>query len=456
MSESTTPAPAETNYLRTLLQLGSILNVSLDLTQVLNIAIDQVVRFVKAERGFILLVDEKNNRVWGKATHGIDVLELESALSGRDKANRPQVSRTIVEQALRDRRSVLSTNAMEDPRFMAHTSVQLSQVRSVLCVPLIAQGETLGIVYLDNRMKTSNFDERDSEMLTAFANQAAVAIQNARLYENLRKSLEERLRLQQEVAEKETQRIALEEANRLKSDFISYISHELRNPLTTIRGYVQTLAADKEETLGPELRAESYETIEAEADRMLNLINELLDSSRLEADRPLSLNARPIDVTPVLNKLARSQRFFKFWTPQHEMVTDIDSDLPLIEADEDKVLQIVANLLSNAVKYSPEGGKVTLAAKAVENGIRIVVTDEGVGMEDEQRGKLFGKYERMDRASIRTISGTGLGLYLTRHLVELHGGTIACESKASKGSQFTVFLPLQPPSPTEEAEVAGK
>ena len=438
----TMPAPAvETNYLRSLLHLGQILNVSLDLEQVLHIAITQVVQFVKAERGFILLVDEGTNRVSGKAAHGMDLLELETLLSGRDGKNRPQVSRTIVEEALRDRRSVLSINAMEDPRYQAHTSVQLANVRSVLCVPLIAQGQTLGIVYLDNRIKVANFNEHDAEMLTAFANQAAVAIQNARLYDNLRKSMEERLRLQQEVAEKETQRLALEEANRLKSDFIGYISHELRNPLTTIRGYVQTLAADSDHTIELETQAEFYETIEAEADRMLNLINELLDSSRLEAHRPVTLNARNIDIAPVLNKLARAQRFYSSWTPEHRMITDIAPDLPLIEADEDKVMQIVSNLLSNATKYSPSGGEIILSARRGHEGVEIVVHDHGVGLTDEQQDMLFGQFERLEREDIEKIGGTGLGLYLTRHLVELHGGTIRCESARGEGSAFTVFLP---------------
>jgi signal transduction histidine kinase len=435
----------ETHYLRTLLQLGATLNVSLDLSQVLHIAIEQVVKFVRAERGFILLVDAATNRVWGKATHGVDPLALESVLSGRDAKNVPQISRTIVEESLRDRRSVLSTNAMEDPRFAARTSVQLSQVRSVLCVPLIAQGQTLGIVYLDNRIKSAVFNEHDAEMLTAFANQAAVAIQNARLYENLRKSADERLLLQQELHQKETQRVALETANKLKSDFIGYVSHELRNPLTTIRGYVQTLAADADETLGRETRAEFYDTIEAEADRMLNLINELLDSSRLEAGHKLSINARPIQIRPLLERLARAQRFYKFWTPKHNMVVDIATDLPEIEADEDKVLQIVINLLSNAIKYSPEGGNVTLSAHPVEGGIEISVGDEGLGMNEEQCSKLFGQYERIERDDIRKIGGTGLGLHLTKHLVELHGGNIRCDSHAGEGSRFTVFLPAETP-----------
>src|SRR5207244_2606986 len=118
---------------------------------------------------------------------------------------------------------------------------------------------------------------------------------------------------------------------------------------------------------------EFYEIIEAEADRMLDLINELLDSSRLEANRPITLNARMVQLRPKLERLARSQRYYKFWTPNHHMQANIADDLPEIEADEDKVHQIVANLLSNAIKYSPHGGTVTLSASRHDGGIRIVV-----------------------------------------------------------------------------------
>src|SRR5205807_10526272 len=132
----------------------------------------------------------------------------------------------------------------------------------------------LGVVYLDNRVKTGIVDDHHVEMLSAFANQDGVAIENARLYDNLRKSMEERLRLQQELHEKETQRLALEEANRLNSDFIGIVSHELRNPLTTIRGYIQTLSGAMD--LKPAARREFYDTIEAEADRLRDLLNQLL------------------------------------------------------------------------------------------------------------------------------------------------------------------------------------
>ena len=440
------------DYLATLLQLGQLLNSSLDLKQVLETAIEQVISFVGAERGFILLVDIETGRVWGEALRHIDKTALETTLSDIGGSNNPaEISRYIVESALDTRQPILSINAMEDPRFSARQSVQLTHLRSVCCVPLFAQGRILGIIYVDNRLKTGVFTERHLDMMSAFANQAAVAIQNARLYDNLRSSLEERLRLQDALHKQETQRLALEEANRLKSDFIGFVAHELRNPLTTIRGYVQTILADEEHTLPEEIKQEFYEAIEADSDRLVDMINELLDVSRLEAGRPLSLVAKAVDIRALLEKLVRRHKFYKFHTSRHNIVTELSEDLPAsIVADEDKLNQIISNLLSNAIKYSPEGGEIKVSAFVEGSGVgeRIVirVKDSGVGMTEEQCSRLFQRYERVDRDDIKNIPGTGLGLYLVKSLVELHGGEITCESAAGEGSSFVVRLPFHPPT----------
>ncbi len=440
-ANSPAPPPDE---LAALLQLGQLLNSSLDLKHVLETAIEQVIAFVGAERGFILLVDVESGRVWGEALRNIEKAALEATLSGADEHNRAEISRSLVESVLETRRPVLAHNAMEDPRFANRQSVQLSSLRSVLCVPLLAQGRLLGIIYLDNRIKSGVFTDHHLSLLSAFGNQAAVALENARLYDNLRRSLEERIRLQDELHQQETQRIALEEASRLKSDFIGFVAHELRNPLTTIRGYVQTMMQDEENTLGEEIKQEFYEAIEADSDRLLDMINELLDVSRLEAGRPLSLALKTFELRPLLEKLARRHRFYKFFTRKHEMITDLAPDLPeMIEADEDKLNQVFSNLLSNAIKYSPDGGQIRLSAAREGDAVLIIVKDSGVGMTAEQAGKLFQQYERLERDDIKNIPGTGLGLYLVKHLVEMHGGKIWAESQPGQGSAFHVELPIK-------------
>ena len=248
-------------------------------------------------------------------------------------------------------------------------------------MPLIAQSRLLGVIYLDNRIKSGVFTEKHLSMLSAFSNQAAVAIENARLYDNLRRSMEERLKLQDALHQQETQRLALEEASRLKSDFIGFVAHELRNPLTTIRGTVQTMLSDTEHTLDQETINEFHEAIEADSDRLLDLINELLDVSRLEAGRPLSVATKEIELRPLLEKLARRHRFYKYFTRNHQLVTDFAPDLPAtVEADEDKVNQVISNLLSNAIKYSPDGGEIrVVAARDGEDHVVIHIQDQGVG-----------------------------------------------------------------------------
>ncbi len=428
-------------YVSRLLELSRILNSSLDLPQVLRRSIDEVVEFVGAERGFILVIEDERRRVIARAAHGIDLRALETALAGQDPANSAEVSRRVVEHVLTSGSPMSSTNAMEDPRFSSHTSVRLSRLRSVLCVPLIFQDRLLGIVYVDNRLKSGAFNQRDMSMLASFANQAAVAIENARLYESLRGSMEEKLRLQAELHEKEVQRIALAETSRAKTEAIGFVAHELRNPLTVIAGSAQTMLALK--AVSTDMFGELAEMIDAESHRMMVLINEMLDTSALEAGKPLRLSPRPVDLRNLLEQTVRAQRFYKHWKAGHSLTLKIDPEILTIEADEDKLRQIVANLLTNAIKYSPDGGEITVGARITGDALVITVTDRGVGMTVEQSRNLFAKFERVMRDDIRQIPGTGLGLYLTRELVRLHGGTIDCESAPGDGTAFRVSLPLR-------------
>lgn len=444
MAETTAKSPSQENYLEKLLELGQLMNSTLELKQVLDIAMEQVIKFVGAERGFILLVDVATGKVWGEAMYQIDRAALEAAFSGREGGNQAEISKTIVENVLTTKQPVISYNAMEDPRFASRQSVQFHNLRSVLCVPLLVRDKLLGVIYLDNRLKTGVFSEEHLQMLQAFSNQAAIALENARLYENLRRSLEERLRLQDELHKQETRRLAMEEANRLKSDFIGFVAHELRNPLTTIRGYVQTILSDTDHTLDEETKQEFYRAIEADADRLLDMINELLDVSRLEAGRPLTLAIREVDIRAILERLVNRYRYYKFYTDRHQLVLDVADDVPnTIEADEDKLTMIFSNLISNALKYSPQGGEVRITARKEADTLVVQVKDQGVGMTQEECARLFRPYERLEREEIRNIQGTGLGLYLVKHLVDLHRGTISVESAPGQGSTFTVRLPLQ-------------
>jgi signal transduction histidine kinase len=258
----------------------------------------------------------------------------------------------------------------------------------------------------------------------------------------LKKSIEAQLVLQKELHEKEKERLAFEKASQMKSEFIAYVSHELRSPLTVIKGAAATMLGDTEGALEREILAEFYDTIESEADRLLVLINEFLDSSRLEAGCPLQITRKETDIAALLKSISRMMKNYKYFSELHHFEFEIAESLPLLNVDSDKITQVISNLVSNAIKYSPDGGAIKLGA-AVKNGkMLITVSDEGLGMDQEQLSKLFSRYERLDREEIRHISGTGLGLYLSKTMVDLHGGRVWAESSKGHGSSFFLELPM--------------
>lgn len=233
----------------------------------------------------------------------------------------------------------------------------------------------------------------------------------------------------------------LEELSEMKTEFVSIVSHELRTPLTSIMGFAQTLRGDIA-NLDEEERDDFLGIIEQESNRLLVMINDLLDMSRMEAGRPLPVNYAKVD----LRKLAEHVvRFQSVTTTAHAFRFDFPQEDLLVEADRDKVEQILTNLVSNAIKYSPKGGEIVIGGQAEDGRYVLYVKDRGMGMSEEETAQLFERYQRIDRDSIKGIRGTGLGLYLARALVEVHGGEVWVESTPGKGSTFSFSLPRRRP-----------
>ncbi|HUV03669.1 MAG TPA: ATP-binding protein [Armatimonadota bacterium] len=239
---------------------------------------------------------------------------------------------------------------------------------------------------------------------------------------------------------------------RMKTAFVSTVSHELRTPLTSIKGFVSTLLADTEGYYDQATQREFYQIIDTECDRLTRLISDLLNVSRIEAGRALELNPKPVQLPSLIEKVVSAQRSY---TTKHTFKLDIEEDLPIVVADEDKVDQILTNLVSNAIKYSPKGGEVTIAGRKDSNGVAISVGDQGIGIPKDQLLRIFDRFHRVDNRDAREVGGTGIGLYLVKHLVEAHGGSISVDSEVEKGSTFTFTLPWKPPSLEEESKEAA-
>ncbi len=257
--------------------------------------------------------------------------------------------------------------------------------------------------------------------------------------ESLDRAHERRLReedLRRKNYQLEQQNLATQEANRLKTEFVSMVSHELRTPLTSIQGYAELLLEDEQVA---EEQRESLTLVKKNADRLLSLINDLLDLSRMEAGR-VDLDRKRLDLARLIPEVAGSLRPL-LEAKRQRLTVDLGESLPAVWADADRVTQILTNLIANAHKYTLVEGSITVAARRNDGFVRVDVSDTGIGLSPEDQAQLFTRYFRADDRSPQAAGGTGLGLVITRLLVELHGGQITVSSAPGQGSTFSFSLP---------------
>lgn len=266
-----------------------------------------------------------------------------------------------------------------------------------------------------------------------------------RTFELVRRN-QELTRAQAELAEARDKAVA---ADRAKSEFVSFAAHELKVPMTSIKGYAELLAAGN---VGPvnENQISMLRTISAIVDRMATLVSDLADISRIESGM-LRLNCRPLSLAEVINEVVTASHY-QINERRLSLSVNLPPDLPLVQADHIRLVQVLTNLVSNAYKYTPPGGRITIEAKRVTNGearrtgdepsyVQVSVADTGIGIKPEDYSKVFTKFFRADDRIVNDTSGTGLGLNITRHLVELQGGRIWFESEYGRGTTFYFTIP---------------
>jgi signal transduction histidine kinase len=290
-------------------------------------------------------------------------------------------------------------------------------VKSVIFAPVLWEGRGLGAIFV-GRDHASSFSEKEIALLRTFADQAAIAIENARLF--------------REIREKSAQ---LEVASRHKSEFLANMSHELRTPLNAIIGFTRIVMRRSQTVLEPK-QYENLEKILASGENLLALINAVLDLSKVEAGR-VEVQPAQVELVPVLEQCLRTvEPLVKV-----PLVREFDRALPQMYVDGDKLRQIVTNLLSNAAKFT-EQGAIRLRAAAANGCVAITVADTGIGIAADKLGLIFEEFEQADASSTRVYGGTGLGLTIARRLARLMGGEVGVESEPGVGSRFTLTLPV--------------
>jgi signal transduction histidine kinase/putative methionine-R-sulfoxide reductase with GAF domain len=404
--------------------LKTISRTAFDLQRVLETLLENAVRICGAKHGMIFRYDGE----YCHAAAAYDVppgsLELwERTPIGAGRG-------TTVGRALLERRPVQIPDVQADPEYDFPEAQKLQGLRTVLAVPLLREGVPLGTIVL-YKTEVAPFTVKQIELLTTFADQAVIAIQNVRLFD--------------EIQDKNRQ---LQLASEHKSQFLASMSHELRTPLNAIIGLTEMMVTNATR-FGTEKALEPLRRVNAAGTHLLSLINEILDLSKIEAGK-LELNPESVNLPRLIDEVIGTAGQLAEKN-KNRLVVDAQENLGALITDSMRLKQILLNLLSNACKFTKEG-EVALRVHKVADGrdwVELAVADSGIGMTAEQQAKLFQDFTQADSLTARRYGGTGLGLALSRKLARMMGGDVTVASEPGKGSVFTVRLPGRADTPTK-------
>jgi signal transduction histidine kinase len=394
--------------------LQLIARSAFDLEPVLQEALDTAVRLCNADMGSIFQL-EGDAYQW-RVGNG-----LPPEYEAFERANRIRIDRrTLVGRAALARATVHIEDAWNDEEYGEKAEARMGRIRSMLGVPLLRDGQPIGVFALA-RGRLEPFTQRQIDLVTTFADQSVIAIQNVRLFN--------------EITQKGRE---LELASQHKSQFLANMSHELRTPLNAILGYTELMQDGIYGEL-PEKAAGVLERVQTNGRHLLGLINSVLDLSKIEAGQ-LELDIVDYGLPGIVEavivateSLANEKRL--------ELRSELAADLPRGRGDERRLTQVLLNLVGNAIKFTDKGG-VTIGARQAADRFHVLVSDTGPGIPPSEQERIFEEFHQMDNSNTKAKGGTGLGLAIAKRIIELHGGRIWVESAPGCGATFHFDIPL--------------
>ncbi len=387
-----------------------------DLQSVLRTLVESAARLCEADSATI--TRQKDGLFYRAEAYGFSPEFIEFV---RDVPVVPERG-SVSARALLEGKVIHVADVLADPDYTFAEAQKLGDFRTILGVPMLRQGVPVGVLAL-TRSEVRPFTEKQIELVSTFADQAAIAIENVRLFD--------------EIQEKSRQ---LEQASRHKSQFLASMSHELRTPLNAIIGLTEMMVTNAAR-FGTEKAAEPLRRVHRAGTHLLGLINQVLDLSKIEAGK-LELNPESVNLARLIDEVVGTARQLAEQN-KNRLVVEMQDKLGMLTADPMRLRQILLNLLSNACKFTKQG-EVALRVRKVADGrdwIEFAVADTGIGMTAEQQAKLFEEFSQADSSTAQRYGGTGLGLAITRKLTRMMGGDVTVESESGKGSVFTVRLP---------------
>jgi PAS domain S-box-containing protein len=520
-----------------LMDASVIINSTRNLDQLLKIIMQSAEKVMQAEASSVFLIDSERNELYFEMATGPKQEEV--------KKIRLKMGEGIAGWVAYTGESLLVPDVSKDHRFAKRVDEKTQFItRSVICVPLKAHNQVLGVVQVLNKIGGGNFSKTEIKFLEALSSQAAIAIENTNLYEHLEERAEQlnvdlknanvnlsiqKLRIESIVQSMEDAVLAVDsnkkmvminrvaerlfslnwefdkgkplintmpggdiinnfttvinekkitktevklkignkehiflaffapiidekdvaagsvavfrditeikELDKMKSEFLNMVSHELRTPLTPIQAYSELMMVRDVDNA----KVKKYaDIINKETQRLGALIGDLLDLSRMDAGKGLSLSLESIAFNDIMTTVYET---FKSASVRHKIILTLPEKSAIITVDKNKMIQVLTNLLSNALKYSPDGGDITMKTWDDEKNLYFSVKDQGLGVAPEDLTKIFDKFYRVENEKVKKIGGTGIGLPIVKYILELHNGGVTVTSEINKGSEFICHIP---------------